>query len=396
MYSDIMDEYGKIALRQGLIKEAKSEESKEMKKYKNDSYSRAGSDTTKIIENLYNVVPDKPKSQQYEHNIMEIAHPNKVILFNAHDKINGLFENNIERQRIIINLTQKPVNGHLTQHKYAQIDLAKSLMQIANDMDNRGDKEISKLADTCIAQLEKEAIAPLVIAIGAGIAAGAGLVYLKNHSDFKDIGFTRNALRLISELDDIITSGTGILSTRSEYSDVLKEQLKRVQKEIEYVLEAYKKIQSIIEIIETPRTQADIEANGKKMMAQPIFKTTYDLFKAKMADLKPMLESLSKMFAQEDYKHRQIKNEGVWSKINDFMGGVFYGGSGFISDDFDDIRHAIPPLLESADKILNIIKGAVSAEKAAVSQLNQIESAPKDKKPINLSDQIDELSKMFK
>ena len=328
---------------------------------------------------------------------MEIAHPDKVILFRAHDKINGLFENHMERQRIIINLTQKPVNGHLTQHKYAQIDLAKSLMQIANDMDNRGAGEISKLADTCLAQLKKEAVIPFIAyPIAMGVAAAGGLIYLKNHTDFKDIGFIRNAERLISELEDIITSGTGMLSTRSEYNDALKGQLYKVQKEIEDVIESYKKINAVIEQIETPRTQKDIEENGKKVLAQPIFKTTYDTFKAKIDNLVPMLSKLSTMFESEDYKQRQVKNEGVWSKINDFLGGVMYGGKGLIADNFDDVRHAIPPFIESANKILNIVKGAESAEKAAVAKVsNKTEIVSPDKKPTSLVEQMEQIGKMF-
>lgn len=158
MASDIFDEYAKLAIEKGIIKVAKdTAESKELKKYKNDSYPRAGSDTIDIIEKKYNTKPDKPKSQQYEKNIMEIAHPNKVILNPAYDKINALIENNIERQKIMINITQKPVNGHLTQHKYAEAALAKSLIAVANDLDNKNIELLRKLADECIEDLHKKA-----------------------------------------------------------------------------------------------------------------------------------------------------------------------------------------------------------------------------------------------
>lgn len=156
MASDIFDAYAKLAIEKGIIKVAQEKESKELKKYKNDSYPRAGSDTLEIIENKYNVKPEKPKSQEYKNNIMEVAHPHKVILSPAYDKINALVENNIERQNIIINITQKPVNGQLTQHKYAQ-DLASSLVAIANDLDNKNIEPLRKLADECIEDLHKKA-----------------------------------------------------------------------------------------------------------------------------------------------------------------------------------------------------------------------------------------------
>lgn len=178
--SDVFDAYAKIALEKGLIKA--SEESKDLKNYKNDSYPRAGSDTIEIIESLYGV---KPETQKYKNNIMEIAHPDKVILSPAYDKINALVENNIERQKIMINITQKPVNGYLTQHKYATDELATSLMKVANDMDNRDMEEIRLLADACLEQLHKQAFdwddiknffkerSSDVVDVGEGAATGA-------------------------------------------------------------------------------------------------------------------------------------------------------------------------------------------------------------------------------
>jgi hypothetical protein len=375
-YHDIFDEYAKLALERGLIKQAKEEpkESKELKSYKSDAYPRAGSDTIEVIENLYNTKPNTPKSMQYDKNIMEIAHPDKVILTPAYDKINALIENNIERQKILINITQKPVNGHLTQHKYAVAELTKSLIQIANDMDNRNLDELRILADTCAEQLHKKSIAPLVIGAVAAIAVAGGLMYLKMHSDFANEGLVRNGLRLISELDDIITSGTGFLSTRSEYSDQLKAELKHVQMQIQELLNVYGSIHSIIDTIEAPRTADELSAivrNGKMISTQPGFKAAYELFKAKAKNIQPMLDTLSKDFASESYKTRQIKDEGAWSKINDFFGGVFYGGKGFIADEFDDVRHAIPPFQKSIAEILEIIAGAESAEKDAVMKLQQ-------------------------
>lgn len=148
--SDIFDAYAKLALQRGLIKESKD---KDLESYKNDVAPRAGSDDIKTIESLYGV---KPEGQKYKNNIMEIAHPNKVILTPAYDKINALIENNIERQKIMINITQKPVNGHLTNHKYATSDLMMSLTKISNNMDEKA-PELKALADVCLEQLNKKA-----------------------------------------------------------------------------------------------------------------------------------------------------------------------------------------------------------------------------------------------
>lgn len=183
MSSDIFDAYAKLALERGLIKN--SEESKELKRYKDDEYPRAGSDTEEVIKALYGIKPDS--SIKYKNNIMEAAHPEKVILTPAYDRINALIENNIERQKIMINITQKPVNGHLTQHKYAQQDLALALTKVANDMDNQDMDELRLLADACLDQLYKEALdlkdienffkgtGSDVVDVGEGAATGAGI-----------------------------------------------------------------------------------------------------------------------------------------------------------------------------------------------------------------------------
>lgn len=158
--SEIFDAYVKLSLEKGLIKVAAKEEekeSKELKKYKNTTNPRVGSDTLEAITKLYNTKPESPKSQQYKDNIMEVAHPNKVILTPSYDKLNSLIENNIERQRVMINITQKPVNGLLTQHKYAQSDLAQTLIAVATDLDNRDIDPLRKLADECIDELHKKA-----------------------------------------------------------------------------------------------------------------------------------------------------------------------------------------------------------------------------------------------
>ena len=152
--SDIFDSYAKIAEESGLIKSA--DESKELKKYKDDAYPRAGSDDISTIEALYGVKPDD--SIEYKYNIMEAAHPKAVVVAPSYDKLNALFENNIERQNIMLNIVMKPTTGkNVTQGpKYAKKELLMQLIRIANDMDNKNVDELRVLADDCITQLKKK------------------------------------------------------------------------------------------------------------------------------------------------------------------------------------------------------------------------------------------------
>lgn len=162
--SDIFDNYAKIAEENGLISLAEDEpssqppkpkESAKLKRYKKDSYPRAGSDDISTIEALYGVKPDD--SIKYEFNIMEAAHPKPVVVSPSYDKINGLFENNIERQNIIHNIVMKPVNGNEVNHKYAEKQLMLELIRVANEMDNQGNDEIRIIADDCLDSLKKKA-----------------------------------------------------------------------------------------------------------------------------------------------------------------------------------------------------------------------------------------------
>lgn len=139
------------------IKTAQAKETAELKRYRNDAHPRVGSDTIEVIEDLYGVKPDKPKSQQYEHNIMEVAHPEKEIIAPSYDKLNGLVENCIERQKILLNIMRKPSNGQSTHHKYAA-DLAKTIAKVATDLENKHHLELSKWADSCLTQLQSQAL----------------------------------------------------------------------------------------------------------------------------------------------------------------------------------------------------------------------------------------------
>lgn len=89
--------------------------------------------------NLRALRPVKTKYDDKEDHIMEIAHPEPVYVIPAHDKMNSIFENEIERSNLMKGLLNKQPTGALTQHKYAE-DLATTLQKIA--IANINDSEI--------------------------------------------------------------------------------------------------------------------------------------------------------------------------------------------------------------------------------------------------------------
>ena len=101
--SEIFESFIKIAQDKGLVsKDAPEKAIKQLSKtHRHDSLS------AEDIAKLYGVKIDQPKGMEYTRNIIEDAHPDSVIVSPAHDKLNGLVENNNERQNIILNIVNK-------------------------------------------------------------------------------------------------------------------------------------------------------------------------------------------------------------------------------------------------------------------------------------------------
>jgi len=199
--SRIFEEYARIADERGLVtprvKNAKDDNprgpdpdvdmSYGKKRTTRQTYKPKVMSTTEIF---YGVQPNGE-----EKHIMEQAHSEPVIIAPSYDKINGLVENNIERQKIIINQVLRPNDGNVNHRKLAakaHQELVFELVRIANDLDIRGEDELRALADNCIekmcdvdVQLKSEAgfwddvksffsedAGDLAIAGGTGAAAG--------------------------------------------------------------------------------------------------------------------------------------------------------------------------------------------------------------------------------
>jgi hypothetical protein len=177
--SDIWADY-----EERMMKLAQDKESKELKKYKSEEYARVGSDDIEKIKSLYDTKPEQIKGMEYDgikKNIMDIAHPQAVIIAPSYDPLNGLVENENERHNIIRNLITKSLpSGTTIMSRNASQELMMELIRVANDLDNAGNEELRVLADTCIEQLKKKALSTDTLindvsGIGEGAGAGAGV-----------------------------------------------------------------------------------------------------------------------------------------------------------------------------------------------------------------------------
>ncbi len=351
--SDILKDFEKI-LSKGAISK-KAEKNHETR-------------SPKEINDLYHVKPDAPKGMTYDRHIGQLAHKDLVVILPTHDKLNGLVETDQERQNIMINLVVKPTHGNLGSKKWAETQLLGSLIRVAQDLDNQNIEELRVLADTCINQLHKKALAPLaIVGIVAAVAAAGGLLYWQQHHDAESLGFRQDSLVMISELKDLdeATGGWG----RDSYKAEFKAEIESVMTEIDALNTEYSSLEGIIEEIESMRTGSQLKTiidTAKTLQNKPNYQAVYEKFKAMAKNIEPMLTKLESNFKNEAYKKRQVQDKGIWSGINDMVGGVLHGGGGLIKDDFDDVVRTLPAYRASIAEVLKLIAGGESAEKKAV------------------------------
>lgn len=193
MNSDIFNEYAKIAIDKGLVKEAQ-EESKTTETKTNPRYDSL---TLDDIKALYGIKPDGEQPH-----IVEQAHPEPVVVSPAYDRTNGLVENLLERQNIIYHIVTKPNHGKHIQEAYvrAHQDLVDELVKTAFALDRDGHEDLMSLADNCANRMVKTAVAPLLVVGLVGVAA----IALVNHfGGMIDEGVKVNSDRAVEELRDL-------------------------------------------------------------------------------------------------------------------------------------------------------------------------------------------------
>lgn len=339
--SEIFDNFVKIAQEKGMI----SNDSSEAKK-KIEQTGRAGSDDISTIEALYGVKTDPAKGMDYKNNIMEVAHPNSVVVSPSYDKLNGLVESNIERQNILLNIVNKPVNGHSTQHKYAETQLLLTLVRIGDELDKRNENELRALSDVCLEQTSKKnftktAQDPVTLTI-AGIAAILGGVYLKNHMRFISDGLEADHAKLMGEIDDILNSNSD-WGVGYQYKQEFTQTIQQFKVKLEAFYKVYQTVVLVINDIEKPRDKAELVARAKQPDTQEVQKAI-TAFRTAADNLIPEIQGIINNFNNEGYKQRQVQEKGFLSNLIDKT-QILHGGKGLVADDFDDVKHALETYL---------------------------------------------------
>jgi len=363
--SEIFDNFVKIAQEKGLV----AEDAPEKAKKKLESNPRADSQSIKDIEALYGVKPDAPKGMEYKRNIIEDAHPESVVISPSYDKLNGLVENNNERQDIILNIVNKQNNGQLTNHKYAaEQELLLSLVRLGNELDNNNNEELRVLADTCLEQLSSEkkklvksAAAP--VAIIAGVAAIFGSIYLHQHMPNQTKNFKMADANLSKAIHTLLESDTsvfGMFGIRIEDNE--KSQLQQALKYMESIKNIYYKIYPYITSVTKPRDAKQLLDPKVKEMSDKAQQAAV-ILQRKLDNVMPWFQKLSLNYKDQDYTDRVTSDQG---SLNEFLQYIHLEGSdewSLFSNKFRAIANAIPSYLNSIKKTINILNGAKAEEK---------------------------------
>lgn len=362
--SEIFDSFVKIAEEQGLT-------SKDSKK-KLEETGRAGSDDISTIEALYGVKPDSAKGADYKKNIMEVAHPNSVVISPSYDKLNGLVENNIERQNILLHIVNKTPDGISTQRKYAQKELILALVRAGNDLDNHNQDKLRSLADHCLIQasekkgFKKQAFDPLTWAVIASAAALLGGIYFKQHSRFISDGFAPDHQKLIGEIDDLLNSNTS-WGVGYEYSPELLKLAGDLKQRVTTYFNVVQAVMQIVDKLEMPRDAKELEKLAKENPNPEVAKAIQK-FREETLNLWPYLKQIEKDLNSESYKQKAVKDKGFFSKLIDST-QILHGGSGLVADDLDDVKHALQTYMVDIQRINQSLGNTVDFAQNAQQQL---------------------------
>lgn len=376
--SEIFDSFVKIAQEKGMISNDSSDSKKKL-----EETGRADSLDADAIAMLYGNKPDPSKGMEYERNIMEVAHPNSVVVSPSYDKLNGLVENDMERQNILLHIVNKTPDGLSTQRKYAEQQLTLALVRAANHLDNSNQDRLRVLADSCLLQLagknaqanlRKEAIGPLAI---VGLAAATlSAVYFHQHLPNVSRGLDSNYKVLTSELDDFLNdnnSGWGVKG--HEYDQELLTDVREFKNRLQEFYGAYTELSSVIRELERPKDAKELIEISQKPATNTVINAVARLRKL-VDNMSSFIDIIYKNFSSDFYKSRHVKSKGVIDSALEYT-HLVGGQTSFLADDFQDVVNAIVPFKSSINELFKVLENSKSIEEKSATDLAEAQAKAK-------------------
>jgi hypothetical protein len=371
MRSDIFDNFVKIAIKDKLIESPKDQDNKYTEKSFHDTNPRMDSLSIEQIAKLYNNKPETYKDMQYKRNIMEIAHPESQVISPSYDKLNGLVENENEGQDIRINISLKKPDGLLINKKYAEGQFIRSLVALANDLDNNNQVALTKLADTCLNQITKKSkivkIALYPQLFGA-LATAIGVLWAKQHLRFHSDGFEQDYQKVTKEINDLLSSNSN-WGVGYSYTPQFIKIVNTLQAKLETLYSAVSQVFPLIAQIQDPKDRNDLMAIAKQQATQDAAKAIENL-KTVLTNINPYINTVISNFQNPLFKQRAIQNKGVITSVID-SADILHGDNALFADDLDDVSHALQTLKVDINNIIKELQKAEHMQDTAKAQMNQ-------------------------
>lgn len=350
MRSDIFDEYCKIMVEKGFVKEASEtdpDKLTEEAKIKDKEYK----DT---IQALYGL---KIKTNDSDKSVLEQAHPGKLVIAPSYDRVNGLVEDLQERHNIMVGIVNKMPNGAQTQHRYAEKALLDELIRLGFSLDNAGEDKLCKVADECALRLtnqmakqagqqeyriKKQAWAfllnPMVwkaVAVGVGaIAAYAG--YKNTFGENISEGIIPDAKKALSELQDVQNKVVGLDKKKVDYWVSNLNYLLSVLPAALNIVQRSEPIPTIRTTDDAVNAQEHIEMNKR------------DIDKLKEYD--KYFQKLSTALSAFAGDVANMKGSGSTEPTNEIWKTLEGVWEGVVGSDFSEARRALVTLAQSLNK----------------------------------------------
>lgn len=330
----------------------------------------------------------KQKIKKFK-NIIEEAHPEKAIVQDSYDSIQGLVENENERQNIIINiLQQKHENAQLINKKYSETQLLLSLLKVANKSNN---DQLKTLAYACKNQIEKKAYYWY-----AAVGILTALLYAAEHLPKAsqglelDYGSAREALQDILDSDDSNPVLFG--------QDWSNELIKLTNELLSSIGKLYSKSRELVQFtskLQKPSNSNDLVAMAQNTALVTDMKKAFEEFKQLRDEEIPSIQSAISKFTDNSFKALNTKNKGYLSYVTDALpGGFMSGGFGFFADKLDKAAKALKAFSKSLDGVSSVIDGAIqeaqttnSKLQAAQSQSSSTSTSKPESKPAQTGDE---------
>lgn len=360
--SEVFEEYIKI-MNNGLNKTAQRANVEPKKK-----------DVEKLYRNEEDVV-------KYNKNLMQEAHPKKVIFGPAYDPINALVENNIEQHNIMTAIVNQNPTGQLDHKKYAEQQLKLSLIKIANELDFK-DSRLRPLADTCIDQFNKQAALHPAVWVVGGLAVLIGIIYAQQHFPNAQQPLDLNYKDLIQSIDEIRESDSNLIGFGEEYTDDFKQTLDELRRRTNTVYYKCSEISKVIAKFDKPRTAEEAIEFAKSDEVKKL-EPMINHFISIRTKIVPYYESASKKFKDKEFQLRQIKEKGALTQLMDKVPGM-HGGWGLFTNKLDALSQRIEAFSKSIKGYADAIDGALKQKDKAAEDLQQATNQAQTTTPTEL------------